>query len=169
MCKKDCRDKKCKRNCVEFNFEYDQTTVTFAAPVIDKYPNNPTGSPVTLSIFGYTKFTSVPIPSEEGLLQFTDSVFIKNDVPGGPAQVTINGTGTLSDGVTTISFILSFISQNGDFLLPAGVYKTTAYSSTGKFNDKNCYITIRVPEAGSFDKNVKINLKVCDRKSCANK
>ena len=40
---------------------------------------------------------------------------------------------------------------------------------TGKFNDKNCYITIRVPEAGSFDKNVKINLKVCDRKSCANK
>ena len=171
--KNDCHEKKCKKNCVEYNYAYDQGSVEYALPVIDKYPPSPViivGKPITLSVFGYVNFTDAESPNGGGLIQFTDRVFIESGVLGNSAKVEVNATGTLLDGVTTISFIFGFnvSATGGNIVLPPGVYKTMAYSSTGKLCDKNCYITIIVPESANGS-NIAINLKACDRKSCSNK
>ncbi len=59
-----------------------------------------------------------------------------------------------------------FYTSN-EFLIPhikPGEYNTIAYSSTGIYYDKKCYVSVTVPPTGTI---VILTLKVCDNnKSC---
>ena len=116
MGKTNCREKKCKRNCAEFNYTYDQSKITYAVPVKDQYPPKP-GQPITLSTFGYVEIYDTLLPPNQiALLEFTNKIFIKSGSPGTPATVQINCTGSFLDGKTTISFILGFNRLKFKFL-----------------------------------------------------
>ena len=166
--KNDCYEKKCKKRCVEYNYEYDQSKLIVAKPVPDQYVLLP-GAPITFSTFGYVDVKDTLLPQNTvGLLEFTNRVFIRSGTLGSPALVEIDGTGFLNNGTTTVSFILSFNTDGSNFLLPPGVYKIIPYSSTGDFYDKDCYLTVIVSPVNESSL-IRINLKVCDRKSCSNK
>ena len=161
--KKRCHEKKCKKACVEFNYYYNREIARSAESVFDTYAVAPPGSPVSSTTFGYAPVFSNAAVSGEPVGEFAFIYKAVTNLQGQLPKSVVEAvvTGVLPDGVSSISFVFTFISI-GPVSVPVGVYKATA-RGTGIFFDKDIYVTVVVPTTGA----ISTNLKVCDRKSCA--
>ena len=161
---KDCKEKKCKKNCQTITVYYDRATVSIAAPVQDVYG-------VVAADQSYSVFIHSPIYSDSALTAKYGTAESNNKVlqnsttnPVELPQVVSDVTVFLYDGKTSISFKYFYIASSLLPNPPPGSYKSVCYSSTGVYFDKTCYVTLNVPSTGSL---WTIELKSCDRKSCA--
>ena len=161
---KDCKEKKCKKNCQSFTYYFDSATTVRANPVPDVY--TALGGNQSYSLFSYNSiYTDSQLTNKLATIE-SNSKVIQNNLINPPLlpQVVSDQTAFLNDGVSSISFKY-FYTSNSPLPVPVpGVYKAVAYNSTGVYLDKNCYINITVPSSGSV---YTIELKVCNRKSCA--
>ena len=163
--KKDCHVKKCKRNCVEFNYIYDQATLVVYDPIVNTRTPLIVGAPVSFSQFGFCPVKNIDSGQEVALFEFNNSCLIRLVSPNQTTLVQSTITALFPDGVSSMCFTITYASTDGS-KVPSAQYKATAYSSNGVYLDKNCYITVTYPPTGT---NVFVNLKVCDKKTCANK
>lgn len=160
-----CDKKKCKKACVVISYYFDISKAQVAEPVLDKYAV--LGGNTTYTLFGSGNIYSENTYSNIiGGVEFTNKT-IQNANPTSPMEprVVADVSGYLLDGVSSVSFKYYFTSKNG---LPApGLYNTIAYSSTGIYYNKKCYISFKVLDDGvSYE----LDIVACDnKKTCKEK
>lgn len=165
-CSKDKKSskkcKKCKKNCTLLTLYYDKNTRVVSQPISDTYTQTNVGQ--SASVFSHSDvYGDGALTSKIGIVE--NNIKILQNATAQPPlipQVITNNNILFSDGLTSLSYQL-FYANNTPAQLP-GVYKTICYSSTGLYYDKTCYVTVTIPQVGNL---VTIEIKVCDRKSCA--
>lgn len=160
----DCKDKKCKKNCKTITYYFDISTSIRASPVVDVYAT--VGSDQSYSLFSHNSiFSDIQLSNKIATIESNSKILQNNTIhPPLLPQVVSDQTAFLNDGVSSISFKYFYNSNSLVPIAVPGVYKSICYNSTGIYFDKTCYVTITVPEVGSV---YKIDLKICNRKSCA--
>ena len=161
---RDCKEKKCKKKCKSIVVYYDRAAVSIASPVPDVY--DVAGSDQSYSDFTHSSiYSDSALTLKYGTVESTNKILQNSTTnPAQLPQVVSNATAFLPDGETSISFQYFYIATSFLPNPPPGTYKSVCYSSTGLYFDKTCYVSLTVPTTGSV---WTIELKACDRKTCA--
>jgi hypothetical protein len=136
-----CDKKKCQKACSKIIYYFNIAKASRANAVPDTY-ENPNGLS-SYTQFGTGKFYSDKNYSNNtGRVEFTNTTIKEEGVTN--AEVVADVTGYLKDRVSSVSFKYFFTSPSG--VTPPGKYESIAYSSTGIFYNKKCYVTLTVLE-----------------------